>query len=116
MIATIVIDADHLLADPVCDPDRCSVGFHPLYTVRAAVVYLVFLLFPSWKVRAVAAGCLFHLFTDGMDCYRGSLKQSTEYAAEQVLKNPRGRVFVRQRQSERRFQCRNREFCSRQAD
>lgn len=93
MIATMVMDADHLLADPIFDPDRCSVGFHPLHTVWAAIVYLILLLIPSWKVRAVAVGCLFHLFTDGMDCYMGSLKQGTEYAAVQVLKKPPGAGF-----------------------
>ena len=53
-------------------------------------MYLILLLIPSWKVRAVAVGCLFHLFTDGMDCYMGSLKQGTEYAAVQALKTRRG--------------------------
>ena len=80
MIATMIMDADHLLADPVFDPDRCSVGFHPLHTVWAAAAYLFLLVMPSWKLRAVAVGCLFHLFTDGMDCYLGSLKQSAAFA------------------------------------
>lgn len=80
MIATMIMDADHLLADPIFDPDRCSVGFHPLHTVWAAAVYLFLLVMPSWKLRAVAVGCLFHLFTDGMDCYLGSLKQGAAFA------------------------------------
>ena len=39
MIATIVVDADHLLADPVYDPTRCSIGHHPLHTVTALGFY-----------------------------------------------------------------------------
>jgi hypothetical protein len=32
MLATMLVDLDHLLADPIYDPDRCSIGFHPLHT------------------------------------------------------------------------------------
>ncbi|MEL6876003.1 MAG: DUF6122 family protein [Pseudomonadota bacterium] len=31
MAATIAIDLDHLLADPIFDSERCSIGFHPLH-------------------------------------------------------------------------------------
>ena len=68
MAATILIDLDHLLADPIFDPNRCSLGFHPLHTVWAGVVYLALLAIPSWKWRAIAVGCLWHLATDGIDC------------------------------------------------
>ncbi len=39
MLATMAIDLDHLLADPVFDPDRFCIGFHPLHTVWAGVGY-----------------------------------------------------------------------------
>ena len=42
MVAAMVIDLDHLLADPLYDPDRCSIGFHPLHTQWAVLVYSVF--------------------------------------------------------------------------
>lgn len=32
MLATMVVDLDHLLADPIYDPDRCSIGYHPLHS------------------------------------------------------------------------------------
>ena len=35
LVATMLVDVDHLLADPIYDPDRCSIGFHPLHTVPA---------------------------------------------------------------------------------
>ena len=73
MLATMLIDLDHLLADPVFDPNRCSIGFHPLHTVWAAVLYASLLLIPSWKWRAVAVGCLWHLATDTVDCLLGGL-------------------------------------------
>lgn len=75
MIATMAIDLDHLLADPIFDPERCGIGFHPLHSFWAAVIYVVLLFMPSWKLKAIAVGCLFHLFTDSLDCYMGSLKK-----------------------------------------
>ena len=30
MVATMLIDLDHLLADPIFDPNRCSLGFHSI--------------------------------------------------------------------------------------
>jgi hypothetical protein len=68
MLGTMLIDVDHLLADPVLDPNRCSIGFHPLHTVWAGMVYAALLAVPSWKWRAISVGCLWHLCTDGIDC------------------------------------------------
>ncbi|MBP6123368.1 MULTISPECIES: DUF6122 family protein [Providencia] len=76
MISTMAIDLDHLLATPIFDPDRCGIGFHPMHTVWAAIGYVCLFFFPSWKLKAIAVGCLFHLVTDSIDCYMGSLKQS----------------------------------------
>jgi len=67
MLATMLIDIDHLLADPIYDPNRCSIGFHPLHTGWAAAVYMALMAVPSWKWRAVSAGCLWHLCTDAID-------------------------------------------------
>lgn len=72
MISTMAIDLDHLLADPIFDPNRCGIGFHPLHTGWAAIAYVVIFLLPSWKLKAIAVGCLFHLFTDSLDCYMGA--------------------------------------------
>jgi len=66
MSATILIDLDHLLADPIYDPDRCSVGFHPLHTEWAIGLY-VLLLFPK-KTRVVGIGLLIHILLDAIDC------------------------------------------------
>ena len=38
LIATMLVDLDHVLADPVYDPARCSIGFHPLHTAPAIVL------------------------------------------------------------------------------
>ena len=66
LIATMLIDLDHLLANPIFDPNRCSIDFHPLHSYIAAMVYVV-LLFPN-KTRIIAIGLLLHLITDYLDC------------------------------------------------
>ena len=68
MLATMVIDLDHLLAVPVFDPSRCSLGVHPLHTVWAGAAYAALLTAPPWQIRAVGLGCLWHLATDAVDC------------------------------------------------
>ncbi len=66
-LATMLIDLDHLLANPIFDPNRCSIGFHPLHTLWAAGLYGVLLFFP--KTRFIGIGCLWHLMTDSLDCW-----------------------------------------------
>lgn len=73
MIACNFIDIDHLLATPIFDPNRCSIGFHPLHTIWAAAIYTLMLCVPRWWVRAIGLGCLWHLITDGGDCIMQSL-------------------------------------------
>jgi len=73
MLLTMLMDADHLLASPIFDPNRCSIGFHPLHTPIAALVYFSLLLVRSWRWRAVGVGCLWHLVTDALDCSMAGL-------------------------------------------
>ena len=66
MMATMIVDLDHLLADPVFDPNRCSLGFHPLHTWPAVVVYAAAV---AWRpTRWVGVGLLIHMLLDGLDC------------------------------------------------
>ncbi|MXO90146.1 DUF6122 family protein [Pontixanthobacter aquaemixtae] len=67
--ATMVIDIDHLLADPVFDPNRCSIGFHPLHSWWAVPGYCAMLLVPRWWTRAIGLGCLWHLAVDAGDSF-----------------------------------------------
>lgn len=66
MLGTMVVDADHLLANPVFDPDRCSIGFHPLHTAPAIVVYGA-LTIPR-PTRLFGIGLLIHIGLDLLDC------------------------------------------------
>ncbi len=73
MLCTMIIDADHLLADPLFDPNRMSIGFHPLHTYYAIAVYAILCVIPyerlhwPWWLRAVGVGLMFHMFTDWQD-------------------------------------------------
>lgn len=66
MLATMLVDVDHLLATPIFDPNRCSIGFHPLHTYWATAIYAVLFFFR--KTRIVSVGLLFHILTDYIDC------------------------------------------------
>jgi len=66
MMATMIVDLDHLLADPIYDPDRCSIGFHPLHTAPAVLIYVVLTAMP--KTRLVGVGLLIHMALDLTDC------------------------------------------------
>ncbi len=68
LLATMLVDLDHLLATPIFDPNRCSLGFHPLHTGYAILVYIA-LLFFKHPYRLIGIGLLFHMFTDVVDAY-----------------------------------------------
>jgi hypothetical protein len=66
MVLTIVVDIDHLLANPVFDPHRCSINYHPLHTYWAIGIYFTGLFYQ--KTRWVAIGLILHMVTDLFDC------------------------------------------------
>jgi hypothetical protein len=67
MFATMLVDLDHLLADPIYEPDRCSIGFHPLHTYPAIAGY-VLLTLPR-KTRLLGLGLVIHMVLDAIDCF-----------------------------------------------
>lgn len=66
MMATMLVDLDHLLADTIYDPNRCSIGFHPLHTAPAFAVYLALALHP--RTRLIGLGLVIHMLLDFSDC------------------------------------------------
>ena len=66
MVLTTMVDLDHLLADPIYDPNRCGIGFHPLHSFPAIGAYILMALVP--KLRILAAGLLIHMGLDITDC------------------------------------------------
>ncbi len=88
MLATMIVDLDHLFActdmfpadggftfvsidhltscKEIFVPDRCSIGFHPLHSYLAITIYFVLLFFK--QTRVVGLGLVFHMLTDFQDC------------------------------------------------
>lgn len=83
MIFAMLIDLDHLLADPIYDPARCSIDFHPLHQWPAIILYLILLILPviknyskpfqDWSSASqyshlIGIGLTIHIFLDVLDC------------------------------------------------
>lgn len=66
MLATMLVDLDHIFANPVFDPSRNSIGFHILHSYYAIAVYFLLLFFKG-NIRIVGIGLLFHMLTDFLD-------------------------------------------------
>lgn len=63
----MLVDLDHLLATPIFDSNRCSIGFHPLHSNLAIVIYLIAAIIK--KTRIITIGLLLHMLADFVDCY-----------------------------------------------
>ena len=68
MLSAMIIDLDHLLVNPIFDPNRCSIGFHPLHSTGALIIYPLLLLIP--RLRLLGIGLLIHIGLDALDCLR----------------------------------------------
>jgi hypothetical protein len=66
-LCSMLVDLDHLLANPIFQKNRCSINFHPLHSYFAIGIYFTGLLFK--KTRIIALALLFHMLTDFIDCY-----------------------------------------------
>lgn len=66
LLAGILLDVDHLLANPIFDPNRCSIGFHPLHSYILIPLYLGLAL---WKrTRLLGLALVIHIIADATDC------------------------------------------------
>ena len=66
LLGGILIDLDHLLAEPIFDPNRCSIGFHPLHSYIAIAVYVILLFWR--KTRLLGLALSIHILADLVDC------------------------------------------------
>lgn len=66
MIATMLVDIDHLLATPIYDAMRCSIGFHPLHGPIPILIYALFCFIS--KLRYIGIGLTIHMVLDSIDC------------------------------------------------
>ena len=82
MMATMLVDIDHLTATPLYDPERCSIGFHPLHRTLPIAIYAALFALPLVVGRRASApaqsaartfhligvGLLIHMALDWTDC------------------------------------------------
>ena len=66
LMAAMLIDLDHLLADPIYDPQRCSLGFHPLHGMLPILLYTALCFYR--KTRLIGLGLVIHISLDAIDC------------------------------------------------
>jgi len=67
LIATMLVDLDHLLANPIFQANRCSINFHLLHSFYVMWIYLV-LLFLKRPFNIIGIGLVLHMLTDFIDC------------------------------------------------
>jgi len=67
MLGTMLVDLDHILATPIYDANRCSIGFHPLHQYWFIGIYLLMSFFS--KTRIIAVGLIIHMALDALDCF-----------------------------------------------
>ena len=67
MLLTMIVDLDHLLANPIYQSDRCSINFHPLHSYYAIAVYII-MVFLQRPYNIIGIGLLLHMLTDFSDC------------------------------------------------
>ena len=67
MLSTMLVDLDHLFANPIYDPNRCSIGFHPLHQPWFIAFYFILSFYP--RTRFIGIGLVIHMVLDAIDCY-----------------------------------------------
>ena len=49
-LLSMLVDLDHLLANPIFQENRCSINFHPLHSYIAIGIYFVGLFFSKTRI------------------------------------------------------------------
>ena len=68
MMLTMIVDLDHLLADPIYVADRCSINFHPLHSYYAIALYFIMSFFRK-PINIIGIGLVLHMIADFTDCF-----------------------------------------------
>ena len=66
IFASNLIDVDHLVADPIYDPTRCSINFHPLHKLYLFPLYVLGLFWRRYSYFFM--GIVLHIALDGVSC------------------------------------------------
>ena len=66
LLLGIIIDVDHLFANPIFEANRCSIDFHPLHSYWAIAIYILLTFFR--KTRIIGIALVIHILADTVDC------------------------------------------------
>ena len=66
-LLTMLVDLDHVIASPIFQANRCSIGFHPLHSFYAIAGYMILLFFRK-PFNILGIGLSLHMSTDLIDC------------------------------------------------
>ena len=70
LVLTMLVDLDHLLSTPIFNPNRCSIGYHPLHQPILFPFYVLGCFITKYKlIQLIAIGISFHMLTDSIDCF-----------------------------------------------
>jgi hypothetical protein len=87
LLATMAVDLDHVFANPLFDPMRCGIGYHPLHSHFAIIGYVLGVLFIKNKLlKLIFIGLLFHMLTDFIDCLWMFSKCNECYTSSEIYK------------------------------
>ena len=67
MLLTLMVDLDHIIANPIYQADRCSINFHPLHSYYAIIIYVIMVFFKK-PLNIIGIGLLLHMLADYCDC------------------------------------------------
>lgn len=69
LLSTMLVDLDHLFANPMFHPGRCSIGFHILHSEYVVPFYFLgAVVIKRSLLKLILIGLTFHMFTDFSDC------------------------------------------------
>jgi len=66
VLSSNLIDLDHLIANPIYDPSRCSINFHPLHSWYMFPFYIIGIFVKKYNYFFLGVGV--HLILDFLDC------------------------------------------------
>ena len=66
LMAGMVIDVDHIRANPFYDSERCSINYHFLHTPIPIVIYCALFFVPRLPILSI--GLIIHIILDYLNC------------------------------------------------
>ncbi|MGV3585725.1 MAG: DUF6122 family protein [Adhaeribacter sp.] len=66
LMAGMIIDVDHIMANPFYDSERCSINYHLFHTPIPIIIYCALYFVP--RLRIFSVGLIIHIILDYLNC------------------------------------------------